>query len=330
MLKIISYNISTCQQWKVDKLLERKFDVLVVPEISCPEQCKIPDEYEFVWCGIHWEYKGCPQSKGLGVIWKKGEGRVPDWYNPKLSYAIPLIIKGVLVLGFWPTKKTGGTETRTYPQIAQELIAEYGERFKEHKTVIIGDYNCYVNQFDKTKQYGDMLRIDEILRGYGLQSAYHKVTDEALGHESKATYYHTFQEAKPFFIDYAYTDAKVLTCLVHNWDKGMSDHCCLEVEIEEPEEHFEYDEQKLKQLIERCTWTFAKTMPTCPHEYIVRRKCALTDEEFLYFVHAQRKYGVPQKWWKYNFPYLHIGGYKYWTMGDTFDNTIIINRAKEV
>lgn len=40
-----------------------------------------------------------------------------------------------------------------------------------------------------------------------------------------------------------------------------------------------YDEVKLRSLIGKCQWTFAKTIPTCPHEYIVRNKCALSDEE---------------------------------------------------
>lgn len=39
-----------------------------------------------------------------------------------------------------------------------------------------------------------------------------------------------------------------------------------------------YDEVKLRRLIGKCQWTFAKTMPTCPHEYIVRNKCALSDD----------------------------------------------------
>lgn len=90
-----------------------------------------------------------------------------------------------------------------------------------------------------------------------------------------------------------------------------------------------YDETKLRNLIGKCQWILAKTMPTCPHEYIVRNKCALSDEEFVYFVQAQRKFGIPEQWRKYKFHYLHIGGYKYWTMGDKIENTIIINRAKE-
>lgn len=88
------------------------------------------------------------------------------------------------------------------------------------------------------------------------------------------------------------------------------------------------DYDRLREMISRCQWTFAKTMPQCPHEYIVRGKCPLTEAEFLYFVDVQRRFGVYERWGKYNFPYLHIDGYKYWTMGDSYENTIIINRAK--
>ena len=39
-------------------------------------------------------------------------------------------------------------------------------------------------------------------------------------------------------------------------------------------EKFNYD--KLRSMIARCEWTFAKTMPFAPHEYIVKDKCPLT------------------------------------------------------
>ncbi len=89
----------------------------------------------------------------------------------------------------------------------------------------------------------------------------------------------------------------------------------------------ELDYNKLREMISRCHWTFAKTMPWAPHEYIVRGKCALIDEEFLYFIDMQRRYGKKERWGKYNFPYLYIDNYKYWTMGAAYDETIIINRA---
>ena len=89
-----------------------------------------------------------------------------------------------------------------------------------------------------------------------------------------------------------------------------------------------HDLTHIKKMIDRCQWQWAKTYENCPHEYIVRGKCELTDEEFLAFVDAQRCMGTPKQWGKYNFPYLYIDGYKYWTMGSSYEETKIINRQK--
>ena len=88
------------------------------------------------------------------------------------------------------------------------------------------------------------------------------------------------------------------------------------------------DYENLREMIARCQWTFAKTMPWAPHEYIVRGKCPLTEEEFLYFINMQRRYGVEERWGKNVLPYLYIDGYKYWTMGAPLEETIVMNRAK--
>lgn len=90
----------------------------------------------------------------------------------------------------------------------------------------------------------------------------------------------------------------------------------------------EYDESYARSLIVRCQWTWAKTYISIPHEYIVRDKCGLTDAEFVYLINAQREYGIPEQWHKYNFPYLYIDGYKYWTMGSPIEETTVINRQK--
>lgn len=90
----------------------------------------------------------------------------------------------------------------------------------------------------------------------------------------------------------------------------------------------DYNEGYAKSLIEKGKWIWAKTYPSIPHEYIVRGKCGLSDDEFLYLVVAQRTCGVHEQWHKYNFPYLYLDGYKYWTMGDAIEETIILNRQK--
>ena len=90
----------------------------------------------------------------------------------------------------------------------------------------------------------------------------------------------------------------------------------------------ELNYDKLRSMIARCEWTFAKTMPWAPHEYIVRGKCPLTEEDFLYFIDMQRRFGVKEHWGNYYNPYLYIDDYKYWTMGALLEDTTVINRAK--
>lgn len=86
--------------------------------------------------------------------------------------------------------------------------------------------------------------------------------------------------------------------------------------------------EKLRELIARCEWTFAKTMPFAPHEYIFKGRCPLSAEEFEYFVNMQREHGIRERWGKYNNPYLYVDDYKYWTMGAPLEETTVINRAK--
>ncbi len=230
-MKVISYNISDSESWKIERLLAMDADVWVVPEITCPEEAHLPDGLEMKWKGISYQYRNTPKWKGLGIIWKKGKGVIPEWNNPEMNYGIPLIVDDYLILGIWPTKKLKKAEKKLYPQIAQEIILEYALHFKNYKTLVIGDFNCYVNQRDKSMQYGDILRINEILTFWGLHSIYHHQSDETFGQESKSTYYHMFQENNPFFLDYAYTNVEVSSIRLFPWDKQMSDHVGMEVEI---------------------------------------------------------------------------------------------------
>ena len=226
-MKVVSYNINDSNQRKIEHLLRMQADVLVVPEITCPEDANIPDNLDMKWYGIEYYYHG-KRWKGLGVIWQKGNGYVPEWFNPELTYGIPLIIGEYLILGIWPTK-TEANEPKSYPQIAQEIIKEYAPHFNDYKTLVIGDFNCYVKQYDATKQYGDILRVDELLESCGLHSLYHQQTGEEFGHETRATYFHRFNGSAPFFLDYAYTNFPVASFQLFPWDKVMSDHVGMEV-----------------------------------------------------------------------------------------------------
>ena len=85
--------------------------------------------------------------------------------------------------------------------------------------------------------------------------------------------------------------------------------------------------EELRNTIAAGRWTFAKSMPQFPHEYVIRGK-TLAEDLFVPFVTHIRDAGVTRHW-RYGkiFTYLAIDEYEYWTMGNPVDETIIINRA---
>lgn len=70
----------------------------------------------------------------------------------------------------------------------------------------------------------------------------------------------------------------------------------------------------------------AESMANIPHAYIVKNNTnRLIFEEFAIFI---RIYGHPERFWNKEFIYYNLEGFKYWTMGDPIETTIILNRAR--
>lgn len=79
----------------------------------------------------------------------------------------------------------------------------------------------------------------------------------------------------------------------------------------------------------RHEWTFAKTQPEFPHEYVAKPKLKTQADidEFHNVVKFIQKYGYDKYFFKYLIRYLDVDKYKYWTMGWYWKDTTIINRA---
>jgi len=76
-------------------------------------------------------------------------------------------------------------------------------------------------------------------------------------------------------------------------------------------------------------WTFAKTMPECPHQYIVRGKTA-DDEVYSAMFRTIDTNGEWGEWGASKYKYYHPGdGYYYWKMTDDIDESVIVNRSVE-
>ena len=215
-MKIIAYNINRYSQEKVDKILAMGADVFILPEVACPKMVNLPEGYQMEWMGNN-------DWKGLGVIWKSClKIEKPEWYEPKHEFMLPLTVDDILIIAAWPTR-TDHNAPMDYPQIAMEALKYYEPYIKEYQTIIAGDMNCYKGQSGETKEFS-IEAIANYLEGLGLKSAYHKMTGEVLGSETKATYYHWFRENMPFFIDYTFTNIPLDSYSLMEWDKDMSDH----------------------------------------------------------------------------------------------------------
>jgi hypothetical protein len=82
----------------------------------------------------------------------------------------------------------------------------------------------------------------------------------------------------------------------------------------------------LKEFVVTSKWTFAKTMPEWPHEYIVRSN--VDENLFVLLVRHIRVNGYEGKFYKTAITYFEEDGLVYWTMGSPIEETTIINRCK--
>ena len=82
----------------------------------------------------------------------------------------------------------------------------------------------------------------------------------------------------------------------------------------------------LRTFVDTQLWTFAKTMPEWPHEYIVRDR--VDEELFERLVVHIRAHGVEGRFYERVLTYYEEAGRVYWTMGAPLSDTTIVNRCR--
>lgn len=83
----------------------------------------------------------------------------------------------------------------------------------------------------------------------------------------------------------------------------------------------------VKSILWKTQFTFAKSMPKIPHEW-THKKDWDDDELFESVVEYIRENGIKERFFRKQYIYLYLNGYKYWTMGNPIETTVIINRAR--
>jgi hypothetical protein len=85
--------------------------------------------------------------------------------------------------------------------------------------------------------------------------------------------------------------------------------------------------KNMQDFIESVDWTYAKTMPKWPHEYIVRDR--VDEELFVKFVKHIRNHGYEGRFYNKPITYYDHDGMTYWTMGAPIEEIIIVNRCRK-
>ena len=84
--------------------------------------------------------------------------------------------------------------------------------------------------------------------------------------------------------------------------------------------------EEFRAFVAATLWTYAKTMPRWPHEYVMRRTDNAAEfDEAARYVHQA---GVPIRLRAQHQDYLDVDGWCYWAMGDPGGPDDIINRTR--
>lgn len=226
-MKIVSYNIAKCVQAKIDHVLRMNADVYILPECANKSSIQLPAGYDMLWTGD----EDIPY-KGLGVIWKKEFSIhvVEDFV--RIKHHLPLIVdcgdSRIFILACWPTV---WKENKTYPQLLLEALHKYGSYLDGGPALAIGDFNCYIGQSNVRKSTGTFEDCIKELQLHGMKSIYHEQNAEELGKESDATFFWRYNEQNPYFLDYAFCNVKPKSFVIGKWERDVSDHRPLIVEL---------------------------------------------------------------------------------------------------
>lgn len=195
-MKIVSWNCHGRFREKFSCMQALDADIYVIQECENPE--RYSKEFSRFYHNHVWY--GEKDSKGLAVFARSGIViHLNDWPSYCLRHFISVRVNEAFdLLGVWASP----------PYIEEYYVyqAINIERYNRD-TVIIGDFNSNAI-WDKKIKRRNHAAVVEILNAKNLVSAYHYVTGEEQGEESKATFYMYGHRDKPYHIDHCFLAAE--------------------------------------------------------------------------------------------------------------------------
>ena len=219
-MRVVTWNCNLSLAKKLDSLLELEPDVSVIQE--CEQDLKLPYGYSYIWCGNN-------PRKGLGVLTKNLKVALEPTWRKEWAYFLPLSIpeKNLRLIATWSYNQRAVRFGTEYVGNSLEVITILSEWIAHGRSLMLGDFNNSII-WDKLKGKFNFANINSALNSLGLESAYHKITQDPYGNEVCSTFYHTKNVNKGYHIDYCYVhntikvDGLAIPCF-DEW-KSKSDH----------------------------------------------------------------------------------------------------------
>ena len=223
IMKIISWNCRGAFRKKFDIIEKYDADIYVIQECEKPE--KYPKEFSrfltnYIWYGEN-------DNKGLGIFAKPNIKMVNNnWPVYCLRHFISVKINDCFdLVGVWASP----------PYIEEYYIYQSINIEKyDQNTILIGDFNSNAI-WDKDHGKRNHSAVVEQLKAKNIVSAYHHISVEQAGKETKSTFYLHKNKDKKFHIDYCFLNPKDLKSFEifesDNWLE-YSDHMPILVEIQ--------------------------------------------------------------------------------------------------
>ncbi|HET6762158.1 MAG TPA: endonuclease/exonuclease/phosphatase family protein [Longimicrobiaceae bacterium] len=193
-MRLVTWN---CCKGRYEKKAPRA--MALAPDVMVVQECARPRE-DAEGCG----WTGENPNQGMAVVTSGGFSAVA---LPPLedvpAYHLPYQVRGpvdFLLLSVWAQKN------KVYPYVrgVYRAMERYADAIRAQPTVVMGDFNSntiWDHQHRRSRSHSDLVAL---LGEMGLVSAYHVHHAEVQGAESRPTYYHTWNRATGFHIDYCF------------------------------------------------------------------------------------------------------------------------------
>lgn len=226
-MNLVAWNCRQAFRKKVERLQPFAPQLAVISECESLEKLRGRQEPLF----SHALWFGDNLNKGLGVF---SSGDIPltvhPAYDDRFRWVVPIRVAGpepFTLLAVW----TKDHRDRRQSYVGQLFLAlqQYQELLEKETCLIAGDFNSNAI-WDSHPRVGNHTAVVEMLRGYGLESAYHRFFQERQGEESVPTYYLHHSKEKGYHIDYAFLPerwmARVEAVTVGTYEewRAWSDH----------------------------------------------------------------------------------------------------------